>query len=64
MNGKVAKKIRKEVYGKWKEIGVSKRAYDEQFGGQLISVGKRRQYKLAKKEYNLKKIYKLREINE
>ncbi len=64
MNGKVAKKIRKEVYGKWKEIEVAKRAYDEQFGGQLISVGKRRQYKLAKKEYNLKKIYKLREINE
>ena len=54
MNGKVAKRIRKKIYRDYKEEKVVDRQYDKQFGGQLLSVGKRRIYKLAKKEYNLK----------
>lgn len=56
MNGKVAKRIRKKIYGIYKEEEIINRQYDEQSGGQLLSVGKRRKYKLAKKEYNLKNI--------
>ena len=51
MNGKVAKRLRKEIYGNYKEGPVNERQYDEQFGGQLISVGKRKKYKLPKKQH-------------
>ena len=51
MNGRVAKKIRKEIYGNEKEEPIQHRAYVEQFGGALVSTEKRRLYIKAKKAY-------------
>ena len=52
MSGKKAKRIRKQVYENEKRELVTERHYTEQFGGTLVSTGKRREYRLAKK--NLK----------
>ena len=51
MNGRVAKKIRKEIYGNEKEEPVIHRGYTEVFGGTYVSTDKRRLYLKAKKAY-------------
>jgi hypothetical protein len=51
MNGRVAKRIRKQIYGNKKRELVTERGYVELFGGTLVSTGKRKEYILAKKNY-------------
>ena len=51
MNGRVAKKIRKKIYGNEKEEPVQYRGYIEQLGGTFVSTDKRRQYIKAKQAY-------------
>jgi hypothetical protein len=62
MNGRVAKKIRKEIYGNEKEEPVNYRGYTEVFGGTFVSTNERRLYLKAKKAYKeFKKTGKLPE---
>ena len=48
MRGKIAKKIRKDVYGDFSSM---ERKYEETGNGVLLNTGLRKQYQLAKKDY-------------
>lgn len=51
MNGRISKKIRKQVYKGEKEESAHDRGYTELLGGTLIVSGDRRLYKQMKTDY-------------
>ena len=51
MNGRISKKIRKNIYKQDKEESSHDRGYVEQLGGTLVVTGNRRLYQQMKAEY-------------
>jgi len=50
MRGATARKIRKKIFGEGSQATVDRREYGRYKTGQVVNLGKRVQYQLAKKE--------------